>query len=64
MTSDTFTDWRKAPYGHGNSDCVEVAAGQQVVGVRDTKHRRRGHVLQFTSAAWRTFVVATKRESA
>jgi hypothetical protein len=26
MTSDTFTDWRKATYSHGNGACMEVAA--------------------------------------
>jgi uncharacterized protein DUF397 len=60
MTSDTFTDWRKATYSHANGDCVAVAADQRVIGVQDTQVRR-GQTLEFPEAAWRVFVAAVKR---
>jgi hypothetical protein len=52
MTSDNFTTWRKATYSHANGDCVEVAANQKAVGVRDTTQGGRGPVLEFPAAAW------------
>jgi hypothetical protein len=63
MTSDTFTDWRKATYSHANGDCVEVAADQHVIGVQDTQ-ARRGRPLEFPEAAWRAFVATVKRVDA
>src|SRR5436305_1995899 len=35
MTSDNFTNWRKATYSGGDSNCVEVAAGRQAVDIAD-----------------------------
>lgn len=64
MTSDTFTDWRKATYSHANGSCVEVAADRAAVGVRDTAQHGRGQMLQFRTAAWRAFIATAKRESA
>lgn len=64
MTSDTFTDWRKATYSHGNGNCVEAAAERQVVGVRDTAQVDGGQVLQFPAAAWRAFIATAKHENA
>jgi hypothetical protein len=64
MTSDTFTSWRKATYSHANSDCVEVAGRRKLVGVRDTVQRGHGPVLQFSAAAWRAFVDASKSQHA
>jgi hypothetical protein len=64
MTSDNFTTWRKATYSHGNGDCVEIAADQQIVGVRDTKRRGSGPVLEFPVTVWRTFVGEAKAERA
>jgi hypothetical protein len=60
MTSDNFTTWRKATYSHANGDCVEVAANRRRVGVRDTAQDERGPVLQFSAAAWRTFIGVAK----
>ena len=64
MTSDTFTGWRKATYSHANSDCVEVAAERQVIGVRDTTQAQRGQVLEFPATAWCAFIRSVKRMSA
>ena len=64
MTSDTFTGWRKATYSHANGDCVEVAADQHVIGVRDTTQARRGQVLEFPATAWRAFIATVRRVNA
>ncbi|MEV8610126.1 DUF397 domain-containing protein [Amycolatopsis sp. NPDC051373] len=37
-------EWRKSSYSGANNNCVEVAVGAAVVGVRDTKDRVSGHV--------------------
>jgi hypothetical protein len=60
MTSDNFTNWRKATYSAGDSNCVQVAAGHQGVGVRDTRQVRRGPMLAFSPAAWRSFITETR----
>jgi hypothetical protein len=62
MTSDDLTAWRKASYSAANANCVAVAACARVVGVRDTRQREDGPVLEFTETAWRAFI-ATARES-
>jgi hypothetical protein len=56
--------WRKASYSHGNSDCVEIAQARQVVCVRDTKQAGCGGVLEFSAAAWRSFIASAKRANA
>jgi hypothetical protein len=53
--------WRKSTYSAGNAECVEVGTRQQMVGVRDTKQHGHGQVLEFTAAAWRSFVSKAKR---
>jgi hypothetical protein len=64
MTSDTFTNWRKATYSHANGDCVEVATARQVVGVRDTMQARSGPVLEFSATAWHAFIENAKHANA
>lgn len=51
--------WRKSKYSTGNGECVEVAQGQDVVAVRDSKFLP-GHILRYTAGAWRSFLVDTK----
>jgi hypothetical protein len=47
--------WRKSSYsGGGNTECVEVAFGPEVVGVRDSK--KVATRLAFTPTAWRAFL--------
>jgi hypothetical protein len=60
MTTEELTDWRKSRYSAGNSDCVEVGVDRHVVGVRDTKQRGSGLVLEFPAAAWQTFIASAK----
>ncbi len=62
MTSDKFTNWRKASYSAGNAECVEVGADRRTVGVQDTTQHGRGPVLEFPAAAWRAFIGTAKAE--
>lgn len=53
------TRWRKSSYsGGGNNDCVEVAVGAEVVGVRDSKNVD-GPQLAFSPEAWRAMTGRT-----
>jgi predicted secreted Zn-dependent protease len=64
MESDNFTTWRKATYSHANGSCVEVASNGLGLGIRDTLQHGAGPVLQFSAAAWETFIGATRPEHA
>ena len=45
--------------GGGGQNCVEVADLAGRLAVRDTQHRRLGHV-EFTSGEWHAFLEALK----
>ena len=45
--------WIKSSYSGSQANCVEVTVRDRIL-VRDTKDRT-GHVLRFTTAAWREF---------
>lgn len=48
--------WFKSSYsGSGGGQCVEVAASDQTVHVRDSKDKT-GPVLSFSADAWAAFV--------
>ncbi|WP_460759054.1 DUF397 domain-containing protein [Nocardiopsis oceani] len=49
---NAWKNWRKSSYsgGHGGQ-CVEVANRSREVAMRDTQHRRKGH-LSFRSTEW------------
>jgi hypothetical protein len=52
--------WRKSSHSaFDNDDCVDVAVGNSVVGVRDTKDRD-GLTLIFSCMTWSTFLAAIK----
>jgi Domain of unknown function (DUF397) len=61
-TPDSGPHWIKSSLSFSNGNCVQVARlpeGQ--VGVRDSKNPH-GAVLRFTSAEWRAFLAAARRE--
>ncbi|GAA2782479.1 DUF397 domain-containing protein [Saccharopolyspora taberi] len=47
--------WFKSSYSPTQDECVEIALGPDVVGVRDTKDRDGG-TLVFDGAAWSRFL--------
>jgi hypothetical protein len=51
--------WKKSSRSASNGQCVEVAAGEELVAVRDSKDTA-GAVLSFDAATWRAFVADIK----
>jgi Domain of unknown function (DUF397) len=60
MTDDGFARWRKSSYSDANGGCVEVAADERVIGVRDTRQFGQGPVIEFPAPAWLAFIASTK----
>lgn len=58
--SSKFVGWKKSTWSDiGN--CVEVAvAADGSVGVRDSKQRGSGPVLEFTPSEWEAFVAGVR----
>jgi hypothetical protein len=60
MSDDKFAGWRKSSYSGDGNSCVELASARDgagsVVGVRDTKAKGRGPVLEFRASAWQEFL--------
>jgi Domain of unknown function (DUF397) len=55
-----FANWHKSSHSNNSGNCVEVAASAAAVGVRDSKQRGCGPVLEFSRAAWVAFTRAAK----
>jgi hypothetical protein len=54
---DKFTSWKKSSLSSGGDNCVEVAhASDGTVGVRDSKQKGVGPVLEFTPTEWEAFL--------
>lgn len=60
MMDDGFAGWRKSSYSDANGGCVEVAADERIVGVRDTRQFSQGPLLKFPVPAWLAFIASTK----
>ena len=71
MTENTtFIHWRTSSRSSGGDNCVEIglaasaatgaASTGRHVGIRDSKQRGRGPVLEFSSGEWADFLAATK----
>lgn len=53
--------WHTSSYSACNGNCVEVAELRPGrIGVRDTKDAGCGPVLEFTAAAWQSFLGSVK----
>lgn len=64
-TAEAFTGatWRKSSYTQGaQGDCVELAARNGFIGVRDSKNPS-GPVLVFTRAGFGVFVAGLRENS-
>jgi hypothetical protein len=63
MTADdhrlTGVTWRKASRSATNGECVELAVGAGVFGVRDSKNREGGRLI-LPATAWAGFLTDTK----
>jgi hypothetical protein len=55
-----YGGWRTSRHSGSSANCVQAAAAGRTVGVRDTKQRGRGPVLEFAEVRWRAFVEAAK----
>lgn len=55
MTDWTNARWRKSDVSDSGG-CVEVAYQDGLIGVRDTKARGKGPVLEFTEREWSAFL--------
>lgn len=57
-------DWNKANWRKSSTSesggCVEVAHLDGVIGVRDTKAKGAGPVLEFTEIEWRAFLTGAQ----
>jgi hypothetical protein len=55
VTHVTAPAWRTSSYSGNDSNCVEVAFGSQVVGIRDSKNPAAGD-FSVTAESFRAFV--------
>ncbi|WP_081915322.1 DUF397 domain-containing protein [Saccharothrix sp. NRRL B-16314] len=51
--------WRTSSYSTAGQNCVEVAHGERVVGLRDSKNPE-GHRLAVSPQAWRSFLTTVR----
>lgn len=51
--------WQKSIHSDSGA-CVEVAHSGGFIGVRDTKAKGRGSILEFNEAEWRAFIAGVQ----
>lgn len=56
-TDSSASRWRKSSFSEAGN-CVEVAAQDKSVLVRDSKCEENGGILSVSSSAWRKFIQA------
>jgi hypothetical protein len=56
----TAVTWRKSSFSE-SGNCIEVAAQDRSVLIRDSKNPEKG-MLAVSSLAWRTFIQAIQRD--
>jgi Domain of unknown function (DUF397) len=60
MSHVKYDGWRKSRRSNSSGDCVEIAAADHRVGVRDSKQHGHGPVLEFTAVGWEAFTTAIR----
>lgn len=60
MTDLAGAAWKKSTRSSANDNCVEVATGNSVVGLRDSKDTQ-GPTLTLTPVAFDSFLTTLKR---
>ncbi|GAA1830160.1 hypothetical protein GCM10009735_77340 [Actinomadura chokoriensis] len=56
-----YVHWRKSSHSAPDGECVEIGRSSVGnIGVRDTKQRGTGPILDFTPREWATFLQAVR----